>query len=130
MAKKTQFGIKYPFTRESGEKTYIDVNQTQDAMIKSRLLHTILTPKGQRVRMPDFGTDLIKYIFSPNDELSFSEIRNEISKAVSRYVPEVNFKNIEIISDNEEINGVIVNIKYDIQKGNTAITTEVAVKLT
>lgn len=130
MAKKTQFGIKYPFTRESDEKTYIDVNQTQDAMIKSRLLHTILTPKGQRVRMPDFGTDLIKYIFSPNDELSFSEIRNEISKAVSRYVPEVNFKNIEIISDNEEINGVIVNIKYDIQKGNTAITTEVAVKLT
>jgi phage baseplate assembly protein W len=123
------FGIKYPFTRESGERTYVDVNNSQEDSVKSRVIHTILTPKGQRLRKPDFGTNLINFIFAPNDELTMNSIRDEITASISRYVPEVIFKDITITKPNDNDNSIVVVIEYDTQKGNETITTQVAVQL-
>lgn len=123
------FGIKYPFTRESGERTYVDVNNSQEDSVKSRVIHTILTPKGQRIRKPDFGTNLINFIFAPNDELTMNSIRDEITASISRYVPEVIFKDITITKPNDNDNSIVVVIEYDTQKGNETITTQVAVQL-
>lgn len=123
------FGIKYPFTRESGERTYVDMNNSQEDSVKSRVIHTILTPKGQRLRKPDFGTNLINFIFSPNDELTMNGIRDEITTSISRYVPEVIFKDITITKPNDNDNSIVVVIEYDTQKGNETITTQVAVQL-
>ena len=123
------FGIKYPFTRESGERTYFDVNNSQEDSVKSRVIHTILTPKGQRLRKPDFGTNLINFIFAPNDELTMNSIRDEITASISRYVPEVIFKDITITKPNDNDNSIVVVIEYDTQKGNETITTQVAVQL-
>ena len=123
------FGIKYPFTRESGERTYVDVNNSQEDSVKSRVIHTILTPKGQRLRKPDFGTNLINFIFAPNDELTMNSIRDEITASISRYVPEVIFKDISITKPNDNDNSIVVVIEYDTQKGNETITTQVAVQL-
>lgn len=129
MVKNRQFGIKYPFTRESVERTYVDMNTSQDDSVKSRVIHTVLTPKGQRIRMPNFGTNLVKFIFEPNDELTMSGIKDEISSAISRYVPEVIFKDITMTKPNDNDNAIVVIIEYDIQKGNETITTQVAVNL-
>lgn len=129
MVKNRQFGIKYPFTRESIERTYVDMNTSQEDSVKSRVIHTVLTPKGQRIRMPNFGTNLVKFIFEPNDELTMSGIKDEISSAISRYVPEVIFKDITITKPNDNDNAIVVIIEYDIQKGNETITTQVAVNL-
>lgn len=123
------FGIKYPFTTESSEKTYVDTNPSQDEAIKSRVLHTILTPKGQRIRMPDFGTDLIKFIFSPNDNTTINDIKSEIITSISKYVPEVTFRDIRITNPEDDEHSIIIVIEYDTQKGETTITTQVAVKL-
>ena len=123
------FGIKYPFTRESGERTYVDMNNSQEDSVKSRVIHTILTPKGQRLRKPDFGTNLINFIFAPNDELTMNSIRDEITASISRYVPEVIFKDITITKPNDNDNSIVVVIEYDTQKGNETITTQVAVQL-
>ena len=123
------FGIKYPFTRESGERTYVDMNNSQEDSVKSRVIHTILTPKGQRLRKPDFGTNLINFIFAPNDELTMNSVRDEITASISRYVPEVIFKDITITKPNDNDNSIVVVIEYDTQKGNETITTQVAVQL-
>jgi phage baseplate assembly protein W len=123
------FGIKYPFTRGSGEKTFVDMNQSQDDSVKSKVIHTILTPRGQRLRMPNFGTNLVQFIFAPNDDMTMSGIRDEITSVLSRYVPEAKFRDIDITKPNDDDNSVIVIITYDVEKGNSVITTEVAVKL-
>jgi phage baseplate assembly protein W len=122
-------GIKYPFTRESNKKTYVDTNSTYYDAIKSRVLHTILTPKGQRIRMPNFGTDLIKYIFEPSEDLTYDGIRNEIVSSLSQYVPEVTFKDINVSQIDGDTHKVIALIKYSIKEGDEEIITEVAVSL-
>lgn len=129
MAVIQKYGIKYPFTSNNEEGTYMDLNNTYADGIKSQVLHVIFTPKGQRLRDPDFGTDMIKYIFSPSDTLTFNGLKNEISQQISKYVPSVEFRDITIYKDEEEDGNIIVMIEYGVNKGNKKEITKVAVKL-
>ena len=67
MGKTQKYGIKYPFTLDNEDGFYVDLNKTISDGVKSQLLHLIFTPKGQKLRDPNFGTDLIKFIFEPKD---------------------------------------------------------------
>lgn len=129
MAVTQKYGIKYPFTSNNEDGTYIDLNDTYAEGIKSQVLHVIFTPKGQRLRDPDFGTDIIKYIFSPSDNLTLNGLKNEISKQITKYVPFVEFRDITIYKDDEENGNIIVIVEYGITKGNKTEITKVGVKL-
>jgi phage baseplate assembly protein W len=63
MARQQLFGIKYPFTHDDYQNFFVDANINEKDKVRSQIMHVIFTPKGQRIRMPEFGTDLIKYIF-------------------------------------------------------------------
>jgi phage baseplate assembly protein W len=129
MAVTQKYGIKYPFTSDNDDGTYIDLNQTYADGIKSQVLHVIFTPKGQKLRDPEFGTDIIRYVYSPSDSLTFNEVKNEISEKISKYVPSVTFRDISIYDDEEGDNGIIVMVEYSVSKGNKTEITKVAVKL-
>lgn len=124
-----KYGIKYPFTSDNDDGTYIDLNNTYADGIKSQVLHVIFTPKGQKLRDPEFGTDIIKYIFSPSDYLTFNSLKNEISEKINKYVPSVTFRDISIYDSEETNNGIVVMIEYSVSKGNKTEITKVAVKL-
>ena len=129
MAVTQKYGIKYPFTSDNDDGTYIDLNQTYADGIKSQVLHVIFTPKGQKLRDPEFGTDIIRYVYSPSDSLTFNEVKNEISEKISKYVPSVTFRDISIYNDEEGDNGIIVMVEYSVSRGNKTEITKVAVKL-
>lgn len=129
MARTQKYGIKYPFTSDNDDGHFLDLNETMADGIKSQVLHVIFTPKGQKLRDPEFGTDLIKYIFTQNDESVFSEIRNEISSQVSKYVPQVEFRDIDVYKMENDEHGIIVSIEYGVKNGNKTEVTTVAVKL-
>lgn len=129
MALTQHFGIRYPFTLENNDELYMDLNNTPEESLKSRLLHVVFTPKGQRLRNPDFGTDLIKYIHEPSDETTFEALKNDIAEQIYRYVPDVVFKDISIYNDDESENGKIVIIHYTINKGMTSIEQTAALRV-
>lgn len=129
MALTQRYGIRYPFTLENDDELYMDLNTSLEESLKSRLLHVIFTPKGQRLRNPDFGTDLIKYIFEPSDETTFERLRNDITQQVYRYVPDVSFKDISIYNDENSDNGKIVIIHYSIMSGMKEIEQTAAVRV-
>jgi phage baseplate assembly protein W len=127
MALTQKYGIKYPFTSNNNDGIYLDLNDTYADGVKSQVLHVIFTPKGQKLRDPEFGTDLIKYIFNPSDLNTFNEIKGEITRQITKYVPSVEFRDI-VIYENDE-NGIIVMVEYGVKKGNKTEITTVAVKL-
>lgn len=129
MSKKQFFGIKYPFQNESEEKRFLDLNGSFEEKMKSELLHIIFTPKGQRYRNPDFGTDLIKNIFEPNDSETWSAIKNEIRMQVSKYLPDVIFKDINIYIDEKNENAAHAEIQYSVNKGSYEIDNNIQVRL-
>lgn len=129
MAITQKYGIKYPFTSENDNGTYIDLNNTYADGIKSQVLHIIFTPKGQKLRDPDFGTNLVNYIFSPMDSTTFADLKGEISEQISKYVPDVEFRDISIYNNEDNDNSVVVMVEYGVKKGNKTEITKVAVKL-
>lgn len=129
MALTQRYGIRYPFTLENDDELYTDLNETREESLKSRLLHVIFTPKGQRLRNPDFGTDLIKYIHEPADDTTFERLRRDITEQVYKYVPDVNFKDISIYNDEKSDNGKIVIIHYTIKKGTKEIEQTAALRV-
>lgn len=129
MAVTQKYGIKYPFTTDNDDGTYIDLNKTYGEGIQSQVLHVIFTPKGQKLRDPDFGTDLVKYIFSQSDSSTFGSIKAEISSQIAKYVPEVEFRDISIYNSEGDDNSIVVMVEYGVKQGNKTEVTKVAVKL-
>lgn len=129
MAKIQKYGIRYPFLCDNFDNVYMDVNNTYAESIKSQIVHVVFTPKGQRLRDPDFGTSLIDYIFGQKDDTTFSLLKTELTNQINKYVPAAKFKDINIYNDETGENGIIVSLSYSIKIGNKVEETTVAIKL-
>lgn len=105
--------IQYPF-RDSDKGFFLDLTSTDEKAIKSDLLHLILTRKGQRLYNPDFGTDLLKFIFEPNDTLTLAGIKSEITTVIKRYLPKLDITEISVVESIESEYAAVVTIKYTI----------------
>ena len=80
----------------SEDKTLFDLSHTRAEQIKSELIHLIFTPKGQRLRNPDFGTRLIQFIFNPNDTQTWGDIVTEIKETVKMWIPDCTITEVEV----------------------------------
>ena len=106
MADGTTYGLNFPF-RDSFDGKYLDLSDYSDTEIRSNLIHLLLTRKGTRYYMPDFGTRLYEYLFDPLDGPTFSQIESEIRESVELYMPNLKLTDISITaaSDGEENKG-------------------------
>ncbi len=95
MANGITYGINFPF-RQSITGKYLSLSEQTDEEIRSNLIHLLLTRKGYRYYLPDFGTRLYEYIFEPLDGETFEAIKNEIQQSVSEYIPNLTIQNISI----------------------------------
>lgn len=105
--------INYPF-KDSDKGFFLDLTATDEKAIKADLMHLILTRKGQRLYNPDFGTDLLKFIFEPNDTLTLAGIKSEITTVVKRYLPRLEITEISVVESEESEYAAVVTIKYTI----------------
>ena len=128
MVIKKYFDIKYPFTNDCIEKYELDLNKSRKEMITSQILHLIFTPKGQRLRLPDYGTDLIRYIFEPNDKSTWENVKNEIFSAVTKWIDGVSLDNIQVTSS-ESGDDIYVRIDYTVTEVNYEYKNSVAVEI-
>lgn len=129
MAKKQFFGIKYPFITDGFEKFYVDANSTLKEKVRSQIMHVVFTPKGQRVRNPEFGTDLVKYIFEQNDNTTWESVKAEVSESVRRWVPNVMINNIQVVKNEENESEIFVRLDYGVSEGNITTNDSVVVQI-
>ena len=126
---KQYFDIKFPFTSNNIEGFFIDLNETIGDKVLSEILHVILTQKGTRLRMPEFGTDLIQYIFEMNDEKEWPRVKREIQECVSKYVPRVIINDVRVLRDEENDNTLLLDLDYSVKAGLTEENNRVVLKL-
>jgi len=129
MAKRQYFGIKYPFTSEKFQKFYVDTNESLKEKVRSQLMHIVFTPKGQRIRNPEFGTDLIKFIFEPNDSTTWESVKNEVSDSVKRWATNIIINNIQIVKNEENETEIYVRLDYSVSEGNKVTNDSVVIQV-
>lgn len=129
MALIQKFGIKYPFSSDNDDMVYVDLNNTYSDSIKSQVLHVLFTPKGQRLRNPDFGTDVIKYLFEQSDEITLTDLKDSLRSQIAKYVKNVEFDDILIVDDDKEGYHKIVEVSYTVVKGSKKEKTKTAIRI-
>lgn len=113
MANGKFINIQYPF-KNSPKGFYLDLTENDAQAIKSDLMHLILTRKGQRLYNPDFGTNILRYIFEPDDSLTLSQIKQEISEVVKKYLPNLQVNSVSVDQSTESDYAAVVRIDYSI----------------
>jgi phage baseplate assembly protein W len=78
--------------------------------IKSNLMLLILTKKGSRYMLRDYGTNLEKFLFDPNDTLTESDIETEIKNTVNKYIPKLTIN--KVVFENNDENTMIITINF------------------
>lgn len=96
MADGITYGINFPF-RNSRRGDYLELTEFESQEIKADLIHLLLTRKGSRYYLPNFGTRLYEFIFEPFDNLTFDAIQSDIRDAVATYMPNLLLNNITIV---------------------------------
>jgi len=101
MANGKTYGVTFPF-RDSFDGKYLDLTDFEDQEVRSSLIHLLLTRKGARYFLPDFGTRLYEYIFEPLDGPTFNQIESEIRDSVGKYIPNLQINTISITDASTE----------------------------
>jgi phage baseplate assembly protein W len=72
------------------------MSETAQQEIRANLIHLLLTRKGSRYFLPDFGTRLYEYIFEQMDPQTFSHIEDEIREVTKKYIPNLDITSIVV----------------------------------
>ena len=128
MAEQKYINIRYPF-KDSVKGFFLDITETDKDAIKSDLMHLILTKKGERYYMPDFGTNLMQFIFEPNDNYTQSEIKQEIKETVKKYIPNLAVQDVVVEPHPDSEYAATVRIDYVVTDGVFQETDFVLIEL-
>ena len=61
----------------------------------------VLTTPGEKFFDPDFGSNVSKLLFENVDDITASQIQEEIEFSINNYEPRVKLINVEVIADND-----------------------------
>jgi phage baseplate assembly protein W len=102
--------IKFPLTDDVENNFFLKRNEITMDGIKSNLMLLILTKKGSRYMLRDYGTNLEKFLFDPNDTLTESDIETEIKNTVNKYIPKLTIN--KVVFEKTEENTMIITINF------------------
>jgi len=97
----TTYGIDFPF-RDSLKGDYLGMTETPEREVRANLIHLLLTRRGIRYYLPDFGTRLYEFIFDQNDLITFNLIEDEIRTSVKTYIPNLDINTIQVMSAEDD----------------------------
>ena len=107
-----------PLTIDSKDGAYA-LNKNLRQSIRQNLKNLILTTKGERVMLPDFGVGLRNFLFENFTPAVLTNISDEIKSQVASYMPFVNVRRITFVDsesnpDTIAENELRISIVYDI----------------
>lgn len=120
-------GLGYPLTK--GSTGYFSQTFTTAEAIKNDLANLLLTKRGERPMVPEFGSDLHQVVFENNVQELQAVVDEIVRNAVSQWMPAVQIQDVRIIRENEDINIYIlrISITYYVPNivGSTLLTLTV-----
>lgn len=72
----------------------------------------LLTEPGERVRLPEFGAGLGRFLFEPNIPATHIAIARCISQSLVRWEPRIRVAQVEVIADPSDSQAALATITY------------------
>jgi phage baseplate assembly protein W len=101
-----KYGIDFPF-RDSQKGDFLSMTEIPEREVRANLIHLILTRRGSRYYLPDFGTRIYEFIFDQNDFVTWGLIEEEIRESVKKYIPNLDINSITVTSAEDDPSDVM-----------------------
>lgn len=112
-------GIRFPLLPDD----HHNLQMTSDIeRINQSLLLLFETPKGTRLFLPDYGTNLRLYRFEPNDDILVEALRQSLYTDIGRWEPRITVQNIDFYRDSDSIDNNILYIHLTYTIANSSNT--------
>jgi phage baseplate assembly protein W len=97
--RKEVFGLEFPLG--SSQSGGIFAKTSGIKMIRDAVQQLLLTERGERVMLPNYGCNLRRYLFQPLDETTFQNIRNEIETSFNNYIVGARIAKLSVLPTGE-----------------------------
>jgi phage baseplate assembly protein W len=86
------------------------------------------TSQRERLRLPDFGAGLERFLFEPNTTSTRRQVQDRISKALQAWEPRILVQSIEVEEDPNDAEAAIATIAYSLvaTQASERVTVSVA----
>ncbi len=103
-------GLKLPMGYS--ETGYFKQTKTTLQQAKYNIINLLQTIPGERLGLPTFGSNLHKILFEPMNEDFGDILESSIRDSLSKWLPYINIKNIEVQMPDYNVNQVNINIDF------------------
>lgn len=104
-------GIGLDLPLAVSNNSFFRLNYTTYDQAKANLKNLILTNKGERVMLPDYGCDIKKMVFEQAPEETIIE---NIETAIDNWLPYINIIDISVQKDSINEHLIKVNLTYNV----------------
>ena len=89
----------------------------------------LMTEQRERIRLPEFGGGLGRFLFEPNTVTTRRLIEDRISKALAEWEPRIRIEAIDIEPDPDDPQAAIATVQYKLVATQARATISVNVAL-
>jgi len=86
-----------------------------EASVRQAILLLLATRPGERVMRPDYGCDLHRLVFSPNDDTTAGLARHYVQRALERWEPRILILHLDASRVEEEPGRLEVRLEYRVK---------------
>jgi uncharacterized protein len=83
-----------------------------EASVREGIEIVLKTDRGERLRLPEFGAGLRRFLFEPNTTMTRSQLRERIGKALLAWEPRIRVESVEVEPHPRDAEAAAVTIAY------------------
>ena len=101
-----------------------------EANVRESLRLILLTGQGERLRRPDFGAGLERFLFEPNTPATWRLIEEAIRKSLERWEPRLKVERIEVAADPNDPEAALATLFFTLVATSAAGQTTLSIPVT
>jgi phage baseplate assembly protein W len=117
--------IKFPITDDLQRNTLFGYDYTSSSSIKSRLILLFTTQKGERYMYPEYGTNLRRNLFQPNDQITSSDLEKDVRDAIAKFFPAVTILKFEAKNEGHD---ALISIDFGYNENSLSYRDSLSVR--
>ena len=83
-----------------------------EANVRESIRILLLTAQGERLRRPDYGAGLERFLFEPNVPTTWRAIEETIRRQLAKWEPRVQIEAIKVTADPNDLEGAIAELSF------------------
>ncbi|MEF8700388.1 MAG: GPW/gp25 family protein [Candidatus Accumulibacter sp. UW26] len=98
-----------------------------EANVRESLRLVLLTGQGERLRRPDFGAGLDRFLFEPNTPATWRAIEERIRKSLERWEARLRVESIAVRADPDNPEAALATLAFTLVASGQAGRTTLAI---